>query len=237
MNDEKCEIITDASALRQVSAPVDLNSDYLPKINKLLQSFPAQHLGLAAPQIGIFERFFVANLSIGRFVFVNPQLKLQPSTIASTEGCLSVPNVQKTILRHEFISINADKIFKVVGGSVVTPSVCTFGSEESKLDTKLCGLDACVIQHEYDHLEGVLIIDHGDVLNPGEQRKRREEKKLQKKIEKKKLKRNQKSQQTTIKISDNQLKELDRKFKLSEKRNKKRVEIQERQRAIREESI
>ncbi len=228
MNSEKCEIITDASALRQVSVPVDLNSDYLPKINKLLQSFPTQHLGLAAPQIGIFERFFVANLSIGRFVFVNPQLKLQHrSTIASTEGCLSVPDVQKTILRHEFISIDADKIFKVAGKSI----------EESKLDTKLCGLDACVIQHEYDHLEGVLIIDHGDVLSPDEQRKRREEKKLQKKSEKKKLKRNQKFQQTTTKFSDKRLKELDRKFKLSEKQNKKRVEIQERQRAIREESI
>lgn len=101
-------------------------------------------VGLAAPQIGIPERFFVVQEPGGQpMVFVNPEIiETSLETVDFTEGCLSVPGVWGDVSRPESIRIqamNADgKVFR--------------------LDAD--GYLARIIQHEYDHLNGVLFVDH-----------------------------------------------------------------------------
>ena len=73
------EILTNADALRQISKPIpsETVSERGREIAyQLLHSIPEESiaLGLAAPQIGIFERIFIAQLTTGFFVFINPRL-------------------------------------------------------------------------------------------------------------------------------------------------------------------
>ena len=101
-------------------------------------------VGLAAPQIGIPERFFVVQVPGEQpIAFVNPEIiETSLETVDFTEGCLSVPGVWGDVSRPESIRIqamNADgKVFR--------------------LDAD--GYLARIIQHEYDHLHGVLFVDH-----------------------------------------------------------------------------
>lgn len=101
-------------------------------------------VGLAAPQIGIPERFFVVQVPGEQpIAFVNPEIiETSLETVDFTEGCLSVPGVWGDVSRPESIRIqamNADgKVFR--------------------LDAD--GYLARIIQHEYDHLNGVLFVDH-----------------------------------------------------------------------------
>lgn len=101
-------------------------------------------VGLAAPQIGIPERFFVVQVPGEQpIAFVNPEIiETSLETVDFTEGCLSVPGVWGDVSRPESICIqamNADgKVFR--------------------LDAD--GYLARIIQHEYDHLNGVLFVDH-----------------------------------------------------------------------------
>ena len=105
----------------------------------------AQGVGLAGPQVGLPWRLFVANTTgepEDDRVFINPVLS-QPSreTEAYEEGCLSLPHITGQITRPTAITIDAldehGKPFTLIGQ----------------------GLDARCWQHEYDHLEGILIID------------------------------------------------------------------------------
>lgn len=105
----------------------------------------APGVGLAAPQVGLSWRLFVTNTGgespVDR-VFINPVLSHPSRTIAEyDEGCLSLPGVTVPIRRPKGIAINATDL----EGNPVS-----LVSEE---------LDARVWQHEYDHLEGKLIID------------------------------------------------------------------------------
>lgn len=101
-------------------------------------------VGLAAPQIGIPERFFVVQVPGEQpIAFVNPEIiETSLETVDFTEGCLSVPGVWGDVSRPESIRIqamNADgKVFRLNAD----------------------GYLARIIQHEYDHLNGVLFVDH-----------------------------------------------------------------------------
>lgn len=105
---------------------------------------PAKGIGLAAPQIGLLKQMFVTRVDgdIPR-VFINPSIiQTSPDLIKYEEGCLSIPGVYADILRPAMVSIQA-------------------WNEKGKpftLDAE--GMLARVIQHEFDHLKGVLFIDH-----------------------------------------------------------------------------
>jgi len=108
----------------------------------------ANGVGLAAPQIGKSIRLFVMDSSPMkeegvRQVFVNPiMIEESGEDWAFEEGCLSIPGIREDVLRPSQIKI-------------------TFWDEHWKKQTKAFdGLDARVIQHEYDHIEGVLFTDH-----------------------------------------------------------------------------
>ena len=118
--------------------------------------YNAKGVGIAAPQIGVSKSVFVADFSFFKDeenffeeelinmkqVFINPIIvKEKGEDFTYPEGCLSIPNIREDISRREMITIRYyDESF-----------------EEIELTLK--GLAARIVQHEYDHIEGVLFID------------------------------------------------------------------------------
>ena len=99
-------------------------------------------VGLAAPQVGINEQIFVADIGEGPMAIINPKIsKLRGSEIME-EGCLSIPGVLVNMKRPA-------KIF-----------VSYTDENNNKIEREFDGLLARVIQHETDHLRGKLIIDY-----------------------------------------------------------------------------
>ncbi len=99
-------------------------------------------IGLAAPQVGIFQRFFVLKVNDAPFVCINPEIiKFSKITKVATEGCLSFPDSYLNIERP--FAIRAK--FRTLEG-------------EAKMIV-LKDLFARAFQHEYDHLEGILFTD------------------------------------------------------------------------------
>ena len=101
-------------------------------------------VGLAGPQIGIMKRIFVVHVEGDEErVFINPSiLETSHKTVKIEEGCLSIPGVYKNVVRPESIKIQAWNI------------------KGRPFTLEASGIIARVIMHEYDHLEGVLFIDH-----------------------------------------------------------------------------
>ncbi|MDO9261361.1 MAG: peptide deformylase [Flavobacteriaceae bacterium] len=141
----------------------DIDAEY-PELSTLLENmwetmYKAEGVGLAAPQIGKDIRLFIIDtvpfsqdedldeeernfLSSYKKVFINAKiLKEEGEEWAFTEGCLSIPNIREDIYRNEQVTIEyLDENF-------------------NKHTEVLNGLVARVIQHEYDHIEGILFTD------------------------------------------------------------------------------
>ncbi|MEO0965244.1 MAG: peptide deformylase [Planctomycetota bacterium] len=105
----------------------------------------APGVGLAAPQVGLPWRLFVANPT-GQpgddAVYINPELlEPSPATEASEEGCLSLPDVRGVITRPLGVTLKATDL------------------RGQPVEKRVEGFEARVWQHEFDHLDGVLIID------------------------------------------------------------------------------
>ena len=101
-------------------------------------------VGLAGPQIGFLKRIFVAHVEGDEErIFINPSiLETSHKTTKFEEGCLSIPGVYTHVIRSEFIKIQA------------------WNEKGRPFTMETGGLLARVILHEYDHLEGVLFLDH-----------------------------------------------------------------------------
>jgi peptide deformylase len=103
-------------------------------------------IGLAAPQIGVLQRIFVMNLRDDSenypSVFVNPEIKEASGSITYEEGCLSIPNIRSEIERKKDIQVSYQDLKGV------------------KRHLKATDLAAICIQHEIDHLNGVLFLDY-----------------------------------------------------------------------------
>lgn len=151
--------------LREVSKPV---SEFKPELKKLAEDmldtmYDANGIGLAAPQVGELIRMLVIDIrpkdEEGRryqydemtalekqitqpLVLINPEIIKGEGKTTFDEGCLSVPSFFETVERFEKVEVKA---FDVDG-------------REFRFTTD--GLLAIVIQHEMDHLEGTLFIDH-----------------------------------------------------------------------------
>ena len=105
-------------------------------------------VGLAAPQVGISLRLMVVDDEKGRGprALVNPEIVDQGGRVVAEEGCLSIPGIFAPVARAEWVRLEAQD----EEGQPVT------------VETK--GLYARVIQHEMDHLDGVLFIDRLDAV-------------------------------------------------------------------------
>ncbi len=102
----------------------------------------APGVGLAAPQVGVLQRLLVYDVDDDPQVLVNPVLdEYSDETEESEEGCLSVPGVTMPVER------------------AVSVRVRGFDASGEPVDFRADGFEARVIQHENDHLDGVLIVD------------------------------------------------------------------------------
>jgi len=140
--------------LRQKAKKVkNFGPDLKKLIDDMLETMrEAQGVGLAGPQIGVMQRIFVAeipaddedNPDCGKsYVFINPEIvDRSPEMEEGQEGCLSIPNWIGLVNRHREIEIKA----KTVRGK--------------NIRLRLSGYLARVCQHELDHLDGTLFIDH-----------------------------------------------------------------------------
>jgi len=101
-------------------------------------------IGVAGPQVGIMKRIFVTHIENDEErIFINPSiLETSHETVKFEEGCLSVPGIYTNVVRSEFIKIQA------------------WNEKGRPFTLETSGLLARVILHEYDHLEGVLFLDH-----------------------------------------------------------------------------
>lgn len=98
-------------------------------------------IGLAAPQVGINKRLFVAHIANDTIVAVNPTIITSGEVKYIDEGCLSIPNVILQISRPSIVELRA---FDVFG---------------KPFELVLYDLDAAVVQHEFDHISGITILD------------------------------------------------------------------------------
>lgn len=119
-------------------------------VNDLLDTMYAKNgVGLAAPQIGINYRVFVIDISKGDEplnpqIFINPKIIKKSGAVRSHEGCLSFPEAYTDVRRYSSVMVKA---LDLKGHPFV-------------LEAKDGCLLAKAIQHEIDHLDGILFIDH-----------------------------------------------------------------------------
>ena len=103
-------------------------------------------IGLAAPQVGVSLRLIVLGDEEGRGAeaLVNPVIVEQGGQATAEEGCLSIPGVFAPVTRAEWVGVEATS------------------AENRPVSIRAAGLRARVLQHELDHLDGVLFIDRLD---------------------------------------------------------------------------
>jgi peptide deformylase len=138
-------------SLRQPSKEVHKVSKKITDlVRDLLDTMYSQNgVGLAAPQIGENVRVFVIDVATGNeplnpLVFINPKIIKKSGAIKSNEGCLSFPEAYTDVKRYKNVMIKAT-------------------NEHGKpfvMEAKDGTLLARAIQHENDHLDGILFIDH-----------------------------------------------------------------------------
>lgn len=140
-------IITDADSavLRKKAEPI--KDPTAPEVRALITEMveamrESKGVGLAAPQVGKSIRLFVAEVNGATRVFINPVItERSESSIVFEEGCLSLPGKYLPVERAERVTVTYDDI-----------------QGESKT-MRADGFLAIVIQHETDHLDGILMTD------------------------------------------------------------------------------
>jgi peptide deformylase len=143
---------------------VEISNEY-PNLDQLIENmwetmYASNGVGLAAPQIGLSIRLFVIDaapfsedeeldeaevtlLKTFKKAFINPTIIEEDGPLWEfNEGCLSIPDVREDVSRHERIRIHY------------------WDEQFNEQELVLTGLAARVVQHEYDHIEGILFTDH-----------------------------------------------------------------------------
>ena len=149
--------------LRTVAKPVEKIND---TINKLIKDmfdtmYNAPGIGLAATQVNSHQRIIVVDVSENQnepISLINPEIIYKSGEIESEEGCLSVPSYYENVKRASNIRIKS------------------IDKNGNSIQTNASGVLAICIQHEIDHLDGILFVDHLSKLK---------QKRLKKKAQKK----------------------------------------------------
>jgi len=137
--------------LRQVSEPVELFDDELQRfiddLEETRHAGPAA-VGIAAPQVGRFQRIVILDVSgkkntpnHGHLTLVNPEITHWEGFEIGREGCLSVPDYTGNVIRATRL--------RLVGKD----------RNGEALDLEMEGFEARAVQHELDHLDGMLFVD------------------------------------------------------------------------------
>jgi peptide deformylase len=113
--------------------------------------YAAKGVGLAAPQVGVGQRVSVIDISVGedeskKIVIINPEITSSEGKQTGEEGCLSIPGFREPVTRANKVTVRAQN--------------------EKGETIELCGDDllARAFQHEIDHLNGILFINHLSAL-------------------------------------------------------------------------
>ena len=115
--------------------------------------YAADGVGLAAPQIGVSKRIVVIDVGEGLVEMINPVIVSKEGSVVGGEGCLSVPEYEGEVERAEKVE-------------------CEFTDRTGKRYLmEATGLMAIAIQHELDHLDGVLFIDKAQTIMPKQKEK------------------------------------------------------------------
>ncbi len=136
--------------LRRICAPVTAFDDalraFVHDMESVMRSGPAA-VGIAAPQVGCSYRIVIIDASArkgrnhGRLVLVNPEIVSWDGSIKGREGCLSVPDMTGNVVRAQ---------------DIVLECVDEHGQPQSY---EMSHFEARVVQHELDHLDGLLFLD------------------------------------------------------------------------------
>ena len=138
--------------LKQVSEPVKTFDDelrlFIDDLEETRQAGPGA-VGIAAPQVGCFQRIIIVDVSKmkkpvpnhGYMVLVNPEITHWEGYEIGREGCLSVPDYTGNVIRATHINLKAQDAYG------------------EPLEFEMEGFEARAIQHELDHLDGMLFID------------------------------------------------------------------------------
>lgn len=132
--------------LREVSDPIGELSDGVAQLADDLIDLSYQYdgSGLAAVQVGDLRRLIVVTLPKEVYALANPEVKATSrDLIEADEGCLSIPGVTAPVLRHRYVCVEG---LDVHSGEI--------------REVKAYGTHARVLEHEINHLDGVLFIDH-----------------------------------------------------------------------------
>ena len=125
----------------------DITGDLIPLVHGMYETMEMEEgVGLAAPQVGVRKRLFTYDLheGDGPGVVINPEIVESAGEVLSDEGCLSVPGYRFEVVRAERVTMRG---LDLDGAEIVLE-----GDD----------LMARMIQHEIDHLDGVLLLDRVD---------------------------------------------------------------------------
>ena len=137
--------------LGQISSPVEKFDDellsFIFDLEETMRAGPPS-VGIAAPQVGHFERIIIVDVSSkpkipnhGRLTLINPNILYKQGSMVGREGCLSVPEYTGNVSRAEKITLQA------------------LNKEGRILNYTMEGFEARAVQHEIDHLDGLLFLD------------------------------------------------------------------------------
>ncbi len=135
--------------LKKKSAPVTIITDKIRELARDMAEtmYDAPGVGLAAPQIGVHQRVIVIDVSPkdeppNLIVAINPEIVHAEGDSYEEEGCLSVPRYAANVRRHAKVVVKALDL------------------EGEEVTFQVDGLLAIAFQHEIDHLDGTLFVDH-----------------------------------------------------------------------------
>ena len=134
--------------LRQHSVEVKTVDDEVRRlVGDLFETMDAARgVGLAANQVGVARRIAVVDADGDRFAMIDPVIVEAEGRATAEEGCLSIPDIYGDVTRPERIVVEA------------------FDHEGVRYRKDAMGLKARAIQHEIDHLDGILFLDHLSLL-------------------------------------------------------------------------
>lgn len=139
----------DAPLLEKAAPVITFDAELAALAQSMIETMKVfDGVGLAAPQVGISKRLFVVGeVDKEPFCVVNPELSDLEGKEMGEEGCLSMPRIYAPVPRATSLRLSG------------------FNERGEPIDLRAQGLLARIIQHEHDHLEGILFPDRLDILS------------------------------------------------------------------------
>jgi peptide deformylase len=138
-----------SDVLRKVAEPVEEITDEIRQLARdmLERMYDSDGVGIAAPQIGVSRRIIIVDVdpydpSKDPIALINPEIVDRQGQKSAEEGCLSVPDIRGEVKRAERVTVEGLDL------------------DGNKVRIEATELLARALQHEIDHLNGVLFIDH-----------------------------------------------------------------------------